>query len=133
VAVTERALPTVLPVQFELHGSDVVFAADYDSLLARATKGNSVVAFQTDQVLGDGMWSVTVVGVALHLPAVEMDALRRSRQDTAITLPAGRSPSPTTSCASILRSSADTYVRSTNRSLRPHARRAVAVAARSAS
>jgi uncharacterized protein len=87
VAITDRALPTVVPVQFELRGSDIVFAADYDSLLARATKG-TVVAFQSDDTLPDRIWSVTVVGLASHLTGAQVEAIRQShdRRD-AITLP----------------------------------------------
>jgi hypothetical protein len=74
VAITERGLPNVLPVAFELRGSDIVFAADYDSLLARATNG-TVVAFQSDGERSDGIWSVSAVGLAAHLTAGELAIL----------------------------------------------------------
>jgi hypothetical protein len=74
VAITERGLPNVVPVPFELRGSDIVFAADYDSLLARATNG-TVVAFQSDGVCPDGIWSVSAVGLAAHLTAGELAIL----------------------------------------------------------
>jgi nitroimidazol reductase NimA-like FMN-containing flavoprotein (pyridoxamine 5'-phosphate oxidase superfamily) len=65
VAVTEQALPAVVPVNFVLHGNAVVFRTRPDGLLARACD-NTVVAFEIDEVQPNGRagWSVLVVGMA---------------------------------------------------------------------
>jgi uncharacterized protein len=65
VAVTEQALPAVVPVNFVLHGNAVVFRTRSDDLLARACN-DTVVAFEIDEVQANGRvgWSVLVVGMA---------------------------------------------------------------------
>ena len=71
---TEGALPAVQPVNFRIHGEDVVIrVAGGGKLLAAAH--NSIVAFQADELdteLRAG-WSVTVVGHAGVI--VEVDEL----------------------------------------------------------
>jgi len=66
VAVSVGALPTVLPVCFNLVGDDVVFAAFPGSDLELAVRG-AVVAFETDHVDPGGGWSVVVTGVATEV------------------------------------------------------------------
>lgn len=65
VSVTEDALPVIVPVNYVVEGSGVVFRTMHDGLLARACHSN-VVAFEIDELAADGMagWSVLVVGVA---------------------------------------------------------------------
>ena len=65
VAITSRALPMIVPVNYTLVGSAVVFRTEPDGMLARACRG-SVVAFEIDELAADGAggWSVLVVGVA---------------------------------------------------------------------
>jgi hypothetical protein len=65
VAVTQGALPLVLPVNYAMNGPDVVFRARKGGLLDRACR-DTVVAFETDQCDGTSGagWSVVVVGIA---------------------------------------------------------------------
>jgi nitroimidazol reductase NimA-like FMN-containing flavoprotein (pyridoxamine 5'-phosphate oxidase superfamily) len=76
---TERALPAVQPVNFQLWKGDVVIRIASGAKLASAV-GNLVVAFQTDELdanLRCG-WSVTVVGRAeLITDAAELVELSR--------------------------------------------------------
>jgi nitroimidazol reductase NimA-like FMN-containing flavoprotein (pyridoxamine 5'-phosphate oxidase superfamily) len=68
VAITDRAMPAILPVNFLLDGSDVIIRSVSGSKLAAATR-SAVVAFEADaydatQRTG---WSVLIVGVAGHV------------------------------------------------------------------
>jgi nitroimidazol reductase NimA-like FMN-containing flavoprotein (pyridoxamine 5'-phosphate oxidase superfamily) len=65
VGVTDRALPTVLPVNYRLVGDRVVFRTGEGSKLDAATRG-AVVAFEVDAVdpVTHTGWSVVVTGVA---------------------------------------------------------------------
>jgi hypothetical protein len=60
-----RAVPIIIPVVFTLFGEDVVFRPRPGAGLSRAI-ANSVVAFETDHLEGDGPagWDVHVTGVA---------------------------------------------------------------------
>jgi len=68
IAVTSRALPVILPVNYVLTGRTILFRTDPDGLLAGATD-DTVVAFEVDDLAADGLsgWSVLAVGVAQHL------------------------------------------------------------------
>jgi nitroimidazol reductase NimA-like FMN-containing flavoprotein (pyridoxamine 5'-phosphate oxidase superfamily) len=64
VAVTNRALPAIVPVNYVVdHG--ILFRTSSGGMLDRACRGQ-VVAFEVDQLAEDGRsgWSVLVVGVA---------------------------------------------------------------------
>ncbi|MEV5751741.1 pyridoxamine 5'-phosphate oxidase family protein [Actinoallomurus sp. NPDC052308] len=65
IVFTDRALPAIQPVNFVLHGEDVIIATASGSKLAAATCG-AIVAFEVDAFdAGDRAgWSVTVVGQA---------------------------------------------------------------------
>jgi uncharacterized protein len=65
IAVTHRALPAIVPVNYTLSGSRVIFRTEPTGMLARACAG-SVVAFEVDELDADGSggWSVLVVGLA---------------------------------------------------------------------
>jgi nitroimidazol reductase NimA-like FMN-containing flavoprotein (pyridoxamine 5'-phosphate oxidase superfamily) len=65
VAVTDQAMPAVIPVNYALVGDTIVFRTRGDGLLARACDG-SVVAFEVDELADDGGhgWSILVVGTA---------------------------------------------------------------------
>ena len=65
IAITHQALPVVVPVNYALDGSVIVFRTETGGMLARACTG-SVVAFEVDDLdhSGRGGWSVLVVGVA---------------------------------------------------------------------
>jgi nitroimidazol reductase NimA-like FMN-containing flavoprotein (pyridoxamine 5'-phosphate oxidase superfamily) len=69
VAVNVGALPAILPVQFALDDEQVVFSVGAGTVLHRATR-DAVVAFESDGVEPDGrrQWSVTLTGIARHLP-----------------------------------------------------------------
>jgi nitroimidazol reductase NimA-like FMN-containing flavoprotein (pyridoxamine 5'-phosphate oxidase superfamily) len=64
VAVTHRALPAILPVNY-VFDRGIVFRTRSNSMLANACRG-AVVAFEIDELAEDGTsgWSVLVVGVA---------------------------------------------------------------------
>jgi nitroimidazol reductase NimA-like FMN-containing flavoprotein (pyridoxamine 5'-phosphate oxidase superfamily) len=65
VAVTDRALPAVVPVNYTVMGNVIVFRTEPHGMLARACD-DAVVAFEVDELRPDGQggWSVLVVGVA---------------------------------------------------------------------
>ena len=68
IAVTYRALPAIVPVNFALAGSRVIFRTEPDGMLARAC-ADTVVAFEVDGLDPEGRygWSVLVVGQAARL------------------------------------------------------------------
>lgn len=68
VAITSQALPAVVPVNFVLTGSSILFRTQPGGMLANACDG-TVVAFEIDDLAEDGRsgWSVLVVGVAEHV------------------------------------------------------------------
>ena len=64
VAITNRALPAVVPVAYAITGSLIYFRAQAGSVLARACN-NTVVAFEIDELPQDQPgWSVLVIGMA---------------------------------------------------------------------
>lgn len=68
IAVTSRALPAVVPVNYTLTGRTIVFRTERGGMLANATK-EAVVAFEVDELSADGLsgWSVLAVGMAEHV------------------------------------------------------------------
>jgi hypothetical protein len=67
-----RAVPVIIPVSFKVFGEDVMFTPGPGDGLSRAI-ANSVVAFETDHLGGDGgaRWDVHVTGVARRLAGGE--------------------------------------------------------------
>lgn len=67
VAITEHALPAIVPVNFVKSGTSIVFRTEPGGMLAHGCDG-AVVAFEIDEIEPDGTggWSVLVVGTA-HL------------------------------------------------------------------
>lgn len=65
VAVTNGALPLVLPVQYSLHGEDILVGADRAGVLGRRLPNHvvSLCVHDVDDELARG-WSVTVTGLA---------------------------------------------------------------------
>lgn len=65
IGVTDRALPTVLPVTFRMVDDRIVFRTATGTKLDAATR-NAVVAFEVDDVdpLSHAGWSVVVTGLA---------------------------------------------------------------------
>lgn len=65
IAVTHRALPAIVPINYTLSGSRVIFRTEPGGMLARACAG-TIVAFEVDEVDPTGRrgWSVLVVGRA---------------------------------------------------------------------
>lgn len=65
VAVSSRALPAIVPVNYVLAGRSVLFRTEPGGMLARGCDG-TVVAFEIDDLAVDGRsgWSVLVVGIA---------------------------------------------------------------------
>ena len=68
IALTHRALPTVLPVNFRLAGERILIRTSRGTKLDAATR-NAVVAFEVDDIDPDSHtgWSVVVTGVAQEL------------------------------------------------------------------
>ena len=86
IAVTSRALPAIIPVNYALTGrTTVVFRTEPDGMLARATN-DTVVAFEVDELARDGRsgWSVLVVGVAHHIDGSSMVRAVESRVVSAV-------------------------------------------------
>lgn len=65
VAVTEHALPAIVPVNFVMSGAGILFRTEPGGMLAHGCDG-TIVAFEIDGVEADGSggWSVLVVGTA---------------------------------------------------------------------
>jgi nitroimidazol reductase NimA-like FMN-containing flavoprotein (pyridoxamine 5'-phosphate oxidase superfamily) len=65
IAVTHRALPAIVPVNYAMSGGRVLFRTEPGGMIARACAGN-VVAFEVDDLdpSGQSGWSVLVVGMA---------------------------------------------------------------------
>jgi len=85
VAVSVRALPSILPVRFLLDSAgEILFRARAGSALATGTT-QTVVAFEADGVdRSNGVahaWSVVATGLARHLPP---DDARQRIADTAL-------------------------------------------------
>ena len=78
VAVTDRAMPVILPVNYALLDGDVVFATETGTKLDAAVV-RSIVAFEVDQVDEQERtgWSVCVTGVAEEV--VQDDQVERAR------------------------------------------------------
>jgi nitroimidazol reductase NimA-like FMN-containing flavoprotein (pyridoxamine 5'-phosphate oxidase superfamily) len=72
IAVTDRALPVIVPVSYALDGRTVVFRTRPDGMLARACR-SAVVAFEVDDIADgeQGGATVLVVGVADVLESSE--------------------------------------------------------------
>jgi uncharacterized protein len=68
IAITDEALPVILPVTFVMDGPDVIIRSVAGSKLAAATHG-AVVAFEADDVdrTAKTGWSVMIVGIAQHV------------------------------------------------------------------
>ncbi|MGH8791622.1 MAG: pyridoxamine 5'-phosphate oxidase family protein [Stackebrandtia sp.] len=77
VAVTDRALPAILPVNFRMHDGTIVLRTSLGSTLSTSMR-KSVVAFEVDDYDDETNigWSVMVVGPArLVNNGVEYDSL----------------------------------------------------------
>jgi nitroimidazol reductase NimA-like FMN-containing flavoprotein (pyridoxamine 5'-phosphate oxidase superfamily) len=68
IAITVRALPVIVPVQFTVAGDRILLRASYGSALAAATD-RTIVAFEADGVdeADRSMWSVAATGRAEHV------------------------------------------------------------------
>lgn len=64
LAITSRALPTVLPVTFRLVGDSIIIRTGRGTKLDAATR-NAVVAFEIDEIDASAQsgWSVVVTGM----------------------------------------------------------------------
>jgi nitroimidazol reductase NimA-like FMN-containing flavoprotein (pyridoxamine 5'-phosphate oxidase superfamily) len=85
IAVTSRALPAIIPVNYGLTGrTTIVFRTEPGGMLARATD-DTVVAFEVDDLARDGRsgWSVLVVGVAHHIDGSDLVRAVESRVTSA--------------------------------------------------
>ena len=85
IAVTSRALPAIIPVNYALTGrTTIVFRTEPGGMLARATD-STVVAFEVDELARDGRsgWSVLVVGVAHHIDGSDLVRAVASRVSSA--------------------------------------------------
>ena len=80
IAVTERALPTIVPVLFTVRDDTVVVVSPARSPALAASEGNIVtLEIDTYDPATAGGWSVTVVGpVSLVSDSAEIEALDRS-------------------------------------------------------
>ena len=92
VGLTDRALPTVLPVNFHLDGERILIRTGEGSKLDAALRGN-VVAFEVDDFDAQYHhgWSVVVTGVATAITAPDEFAALASAP-VARWAPAGERP-----------------------------------------
>ena len=97
VALTSRALPVVLPVNFAMLDGDIVWRSAQGTKLNDASAG-FVVAFEVDHYEPDHKrgWSVMIQGLA-HV-ITEPDELERAGSFP--SSPGRSRPRPTASCAS---------------------------------
>jgi uncharacterized protein len=72
IGVTDRALPTILPVNFVFDGKRILIRTSAGTKLAAAAAG-AVVAFEVDDFdpMYHAGWSVTVTGPALEVDDAE--------------------------------------------------------------
>lgn len=72
IGVTDRALPTILPVNFVFDGERILVRTSVGTKLAAAAAG-AIVAFEVDDFdpMDHSGWSVTVTGPALEVDDVE--------------------------------------------------------------
>lgn len=72
VAITEHALPAIVPVNFVTFGASILFRTDRGGMLAHGCD-QTIVAFEIDCIAidGTGGWSVLVVGMARLLDGSE--------------------------------------------------------------
>jgi hypothetical protein len=93
IALSQSALPTIMPVLYEVVGTSVKFQASA-GLLATAAERGDVVCFESDFANADerALWSVLVVG---RLEIVPTDGARRA----AVPDPLGARPFGSTSVA----------------------------------
>jgi nitroimidazol reductase NimA-like FMN-containing flavoprotein (pyridoxamine 5'-phosphate oxidase superfamily) len=68
VAVTSRALPTIVPVNFHFDGRQILIRTGRGTRLDAGTR-DAVVAFEADEVTNgsNSGWSVVVTGIAREL------------------------------------------------------------------
>jgi nitroimidazol reductase NimA-like FMN-containing flavoprotein (pyridoxamine 5'-phosphate oxidase superfamily) len=80
IALSKNALPTIMPVLFEMHGTTIRFNASGGLLEAASTRGD-IVCFEVDSADQEAreMWSVVVVGkLELAPTAARSEDERRS-------------------------------------------------------
>ncbi len=84
IAVTQAALPLIVPVNYVMDEDTIFFRTRHDGAVARACD-NAVIAFEIDALAADGTagWSVNVVGVATLVPEHEVDQAWHDRLRTA--------------------------------------------------
>jgi len=76
VAITQHALPAILPVNFVTRGERILFRTEPGGMLAHGCDGK-VVAFEIDGIDSDGRagWSVLVIGTASILDWAAQDVV----------------------------------------------------------
>jgi len=89
VAITQHAMPAIVPVNFVTCGESILFRTEPGGMLAHGCDGK-VVAFEIDGIDSDGRagWSVLVVGTASIL--VGGAAQHAAETDLLSALTAGR-------------------------------------------
>jgi nitroimidazol reductase NimA-like FMN-containing flavoprotein (pyridoxamine 5'-phosphate oxidase superfamily) len=82
IGVTSGALPTILPVNFQVDGDQILIRTGRGSKLDAATR-NAVVAFEADEVDASARvgWSVVVTGVAREVSPDDVATLDVSHLD----------------------------------------------------
>ena len=77
IAITSKALPVILPVNYRVDGAQILFRTSAGTKLDAATR-HAVVAFEVDQVdpVYHSGWSVMVTGIARDATAEVNDAAR---------------------------------------------------------
>ena len=97
IALSKRALPTIMPVMYRIDGATVTFGVS-GGLLAAAAERGDVVCFEADFTSADEseLWSVVVVGKLRLIPgghAAAEDASAKCRGRVAslpMTIVSGR-------------------------------------------
>jgi uncharacterized protein len=76
VGVSFGALPAIFPVNYKMHGGDILFRTG-EGVKRRAAFEGNVVGFEVDRIdpVNREGWSVMVVGFASLMTAPEIDAL----------------------------------------------------------
>ena len=77
IGISLGAMPAILPVNYALHGGDIVFRTGKGRKL-RAALDHTVVAFEVDRAdsASHQGWSVLVVGRASEVTGADLEAVR---------------------------------------------------------
>ncbi|MEO6122423.1 MAG: pyridoxamine 5'-phosphate oxidase family protein [Ilumatobacteraceae bacterium] len=95
IGMSHRALPTIVPVAYDIVGTSVMFPVLDGGMLVAAAGRGDIVCFQADSVDATDRerWNVVVVGklaLSPKLVGIDMTSIRSDRASLPMTLVSGR-------------------------------------------